>query len=376
MVIESSFEKKPDLEIYSLGQFLIKYNGRLTKREDWSSDKALKLFIYFLLNRNKEIYNEELVELFWPEIDPETGIKRLYNTIYLLRKNIGLKDILINKTKSYKFNNKYSLWIDWEEFDNLYNKCQSNNSIDTLKNAVDLYQGDLLPGLRYEYWVEDVRTNLREKYLDIIYKLSEELYKKDEFNEALKYLKKVLNKELYREEYYELTMNILARTGKIYDAIQMYERYESIVKKELGIEPGKNIQKTFNKIKNSEIIHNHIIEQENTKGALKCDLEVFNKIYELESRQITRTNEIFTLLEMDFEEINLSGYDFGEICNNLGDLFRSGDVICCYNKKIFVILHDTNLVKMNYIIQRIFKYLSGFNINKKPKFDFKEITGK
>jgi tetratricopeptide (TPR) repeat protein len=277
---------------------------------------------------------------------------------------------------SYKFNNKYSCWVDWEHFEILYNKCRSNNSIDTLKKAVELYKGDLLPGLRYEYWVEDVRTNLREKYLDIIYKLSEELYYKNEYNEALNYIKKVLCKDLYREEYYELFMNILARTGKIYDALSTYENYVKLVKNELGIEPSEKIQKTFNKIKNSEVIHKHIVDQENSKGALKCDLEVFNKIFELESRQITRTNEIFTLLEMDFDDINLAGDDFNEICNNLGDLFRSGDIICCYNKKVYILLHDTNLEKTNYILQRIFKFLSEINIDKKPEFDFKEITGK
>ena len=376
MLNESPSQKKSEIEIYGLGQFIVKYNGKITKCEDWSSDKALKLFKYFLINRNKEIYNEEIVEIFWPEIDPEIGTKRLYNTIYLLRKNIGLKDILVNKTTSYKFNNKYSCWIDWEHFEKLYNKCRSNNSIETLKKAVDLYQGDLLPGLRYEYWVEDVRTNLREKYLDIIYKLSEELYLKNEYNEALKYIKKVLSKDLYREEYYELLMNILARTGKIYDALLVYENYVKILTDELGIEPGEKIQKTYNRIKNSEIIHKHIVDQENSKGALKCDLDVFNKIYELESRQITRTDEIFTLLEMDFEEIDLGNYDLNHMCNDLGNLFRSGDVICCYNKKIFIILHDANLEKTNFILQRIFKFLSELNINKKPKFDFKEITGK
>jgi hypothetical protein len=60
----------------------------------------------------------------------------------------------------------------------------------------------------------------------------------------------------------------------------------------------------------------------------------------------------------------------------MGELFRSGDVICCYNNKIDVLLHDMNVEKTNYILNRIFKYLKEKNIHHKPTFDFKEIDGK
>ena len=373
---KNSHQKASDiLKVYGLGRFIVKYGDMEKNIDDWTSNKALRMFKYFLLNRNKDIYNEELVEVFWPEIDPETGKKRLYNTIYLLRKNIGIKDIVINKTTSYKFNDKYTCWVDWEQFNNIYENLNNSITIEELKTAVELYHGELMPGLRYEYWVEELRTNLQEKYLDIILKLSEKLYEKGEYIEALIYLKKGINEEPYREEYYNLAMKILTKTGRIYEAIAVYEKYKNMISNELGIEPSPEIIATYKKIKNSDLVKQHNTQEINARGALKCDREVFNKIFELENRQVKRTDKNFTLLTIDFEELEIS-HNFDNLCEEMGELFRSGDVICCYKNKIDVLLHDMNVEKTNYILNRIFEYLKEKNIHHKPTFDFKEIDGK
>jgi len=362
------------IKIYGLGRFLIRYGNIEKNVDDWTSDKALRMFKYFLLNRHKEIYNEELVEVFWPNIDPDTGKKRLYNTIYLLRKNLGIKDIVINKTTSYKFNENYSCWIDWERFLDIYDSLNDNVTVDELKEAIELYKGDLMPGLRYEYWVEEIRTNIKEKYLDLIYQLSEKLYKNNEYLEALKYLKKGINEELYREEYYNLAMKILVQTGRVYEALTVYEKYKKLIKDDLGIDPGSTINQTYHDIKNCEIIKKHVRDDIKTKGALICNIDVFNKIYELENRQISRTDKHFTLLEMDFSEVDLGENSVEDICNEMAVLFRSGDVICCYNNVINILLHDMDIEKTNFVLNRIFKFLKEKNIHKKPKFDFKEIS--
>lgn len=359
------------IKIFGLGKFLIKYNSKEVKNEEWSSDKALKMFKYFLLNKDKEIYNEELVEVFWPEIDPDTGKKRLYNTIYLLRKNLGIKDIVINKTSCYKFNDSYSCWLDWEQFLKIYNKEEA--TIKDLKRALYLYKGDLMPDLRYESWIEETRTNLKEKYLDIIYKLAEELYKNNEYIEAILYLKRGLDEKIYREEYYNLAMKILAKTGRIYEAISIFEKYRKLIKEDLGIEPGSDILKTYNLIKCNDLIKKETIIRDENKGAFRCDIEIFKKIYELEERQTNRNLKSFILLEIDFSDLELNN-KFDDICENLGDFFRSGDVLCCHNNKIHLLLNDLKMEETNATLKRILVYLKESNIDKKPTFDFKEIS--
>ena len=361
-----------DLKIYGFGRFLIKDGTKEKKSEDWTSDKALKMFKYFLLNREKEIYNEELVEVFWPEIDPDTGKKRLYNTIYLIRKNLGIKDIVINKTSCYKFNESYSCWLDWEHFLDIYNN-KEEATIKDLKNALELYKGDLMPDLRYESWIEDTRTNLKEKYLDIVYILSEKLYNNNEYMEAKLYLKKGIDEKTYREEYYNLAMKILAKTGRIYEAISLFVEYRKLIKNDLGIEPGTDIIKTYNKIRQNDIIEKETVLEEKNKGAFRCDIDVFKKIYELEERQTNRSSNTFILMEIDFSDFDLDN-KFVNICEEIGNLFRAGDVICCCNKKIHLILHDLSIEKTNFTLKRIFDYLKEKKINKKPTFDFKEIS--
>jgi pentatricopeptide repeat protein len=256
-----------------------------------------------------------------------------------------MKDIVVNKTTSYKFNEDYKCWIDWEQFLEIYNNLDNNVTIKRLKQAVELYKGDLFPALRYENWIEDTRTNLKEKYLDILYKLSEKLYEENKHVESLMYLNKGMEDETYREDYYNLMMKNLAQTGRIYDAISLFEDYRKLIKVELGIDPGASITKTYHKIKNSKLVQQHISNQSDSKGALLCDIDVFNQIYELEKRQITRTDKIFTLLTMDFSEVNIEDQKIENILEEMAVLFRTGDVACCHNKAINIILHDMNLEK-------------------------------
>ena len=369
-------ESNDMLKIYSLGRFVVKYADKEKRIDDWTSDKALKMFKYFILHREKELYNDELVEVFWPDVDPNTGKKRLYNTIYLLRKNLEMKDIVVNKTTSYKFNEDYKCWIDWEQFLEIYNNLDNNVTIKRLKQAVELYKGDLFPALRYENWIEDTRTNLKEKYLDILYKLSEKLYEENKHVESLMYLNKGMEDETYREDYYNLIMKNLAQTGRMYDAISTFENYRRLVKDELDIDPGASITKTYQQIRNSKLVQQQVSLPSNLKGALSCDIDVFNQIYELEKRQITRSDKTFTILAIDFSGLTIGEQKTEDIYEEMARIFRAGDIISFHNYVINIILHNMNLDKANFILNRIFKFLRENNIGKQPEFDFKEVSGK
>jgi len=364
------------LKIYGLGRFKVKYADKEKGIDNWTSNKALKLFKYFILHREKELYNDELVEIFWPDVDPNTGKKRLYNTIYLLRKNLEMKDIVVNKTTSYKFNEDYKCWIDWEQFLEIYNNLDNNVTIKRLKQAVELYKGDLFPALRYENWIEDTRTNLKEKYLDILYKLSEKLYEENKHVESLMYLNKGMEDETYREDYYNLIMKNLAQTGRMYDAISTFENYRRLVKDELDIDPGASITKTYQQIRNSKLVQQQVSLPSNLKGALSCDIDVFNQIYELEKRQITRSDKTFTILAIDFSGLTIGEQKTEDIYEEMARIFRAGDIISFHNYVINIILHNMNLDKANFILNRIFKFLRENNIGKQPEFDFKEVSGK
>lgn len=374
MSVNSRQDSNNMLKIYGLGRFLVKYGEKEKAMSDWTSDKALKMFKYFILNREKELYNERLVEVFWPDVDLNTGKKRLYNTIYLLRKNLEIKDIVVNKTTSYKFNQEYRCWMDWEQFLKIYENIDNNVTLDKLKKAVELYKGDLFPGLRYENWVQEVRTNIKEKYLDILYRLSEELYNGGKYVESLMYLNRGMDEEIYREDYYNLMMKNLAKTGRIYEAISVFENYKRLIKEELGIDPKATITKTYQNIKNSEIVEQQISTPPNSKGALVCDIGEFNKIYELLKRQISRSDKRFVILTIDFSELAIENQKTENIYNELANLFKAGDVICYHNNIINIILYDMNLVKTNVVLDRIFKYFKDKNIGKQPEFDIKEVS--
>lgn len=362
------------IKIYGLGRFALIYNNQNVNLKNWTSNKAVKLLKYFILNRNKEIYKEELINYFWPEVNFSRGEKRVYNTIYLLRKNIGIKNIIVNNHATYRFNNNFPLWIDWEKFNELYNCCRQDASIEEIREAVELYRGDLFPGLRYEDWVDNIRNNLKEKHLDLIYKLSEKLYNNDQYLEALNYLNAGINGDPYREEYYNLAMKVLAKTCKVHEALSLYLKYKKLLEDDLGISPGINITQTYLKIKNFDFVEDNFKDQHQNNGALICSLEVFNNIFRLEKRKLNRNNGSFTIIEIDFSSTKFVGLNLKILSEKMAELFRACDVICCCNSTVKILLPDMNAEKTNHIFDRIFKFLKSVSIEGTPVFDFKEIT--
>ncbi|MGM0414717.1 MAG: AfsR/SARP family transcriptional regulator [Bacillota bacterium] len=373
------------VNFYGLGPFYLEYQGKIVDGSNWISKRALYLLMYLLMAKDRKIAAEELVDIFWEESDLEDGKNKLYNTVYLLRRSLAKdgipKDIVKSVSGGYSINNGYQIWTDWDYFEQVTKQLlhQDDLEVAELEHLFQLYRGDFFPSLRYEGWTEIQRENLRENYLTLIDILSHKLYAAKRYRDTVNYLHSGIKYDPYRENFYLLYIKALVKLGRIAEAINSYKKCEQILREELDVLPGQELKNEYHKIKLSRElstrIENDIVfdEKAEDSGAMICGLDVFKKIYDLESRHVRRLNKEFVMIKIDFTEVEIS-IAFSDIAKKIASLLRSCDLIHISNYKMHLLLLDTNMVSSGIIINKINYLFQELGLSKKPSIDIKEIS--
>ena len=377
------------LEVYALGSFYIKLGSKKIREKHWKSKKTLKLFKLLLVNYKKEINSEQIVEKIWPTTNLSKGIKRVYDTIYQLRKVLdgGQQESYILKSpQGYSLNDDKDYWLDWAEFTSVYNKYKGfnlNNSlsnvelyqaIEELESAIDLYQGDFMENDRYEQWIELPRIHYREVMLNIIMLLAKMSYKLHNNDKALQYLEFGIEEAPYREDFYLLAMKILHHEDRCWKVAFLYKKCKEAMERELGISPSSRLKEEYNRIIENQGCNVHTPMNLSTMGALRCESSVFKEIYKLEKRKISRQDIPSLLLKITFEEI-FSYQLLEELITRISSRLRGEDVITKWDDHtIYILLARTPLANKSKISHRILDSLSLIEVGKNPQLDWKEIS--
>jgi len=370
---------------YGLGSFYFEFDGKIIDGRNWVSKRALYVLMYLLSERERKVTAEELVDTFWPESLLDDGKNKLYNTVYLLRRSLSKdgapKDIVQSLSGGYSINDKYQIWTDWEYFENEIDKIILGDeaSVEKMKNLFKLYKGDFFSNLKYDDWTELNRENLREYYLNLIEILSKKLFNKQKFRDTINYLHKGIEYDPYRESFYLLYIKALVKQGRIAEAINSYKKCERILKEELDLLPGQELNNVYHRIKLSRELTEKVEENLNGNlniepGAMFCDFNIFEKIYELEIRKVKRLHSSFVLLTLDFEDVSCDK-SIVEIAEFIAAELRSGDIISICSDKIFLIMSNMNFSSSGVIIERFNKFCSELELSQNPSLDIKEIKG-
>ena len=373
-----------ELCFYGLGPFYLKYAGKIVDGNNWVSKRALYLLMYLSLERKRNVSVEELIDVFWPESDLKVGKTKLYNTIYLLRKSLAKdgvpKDIVESVIGCYTINNNYKIWTDWEYFEKEIDKLLKGEEfeLEILKELFNLYRGDFFNTLKYEAWVEIYREELREYYLNLIEILTDKLFKEEKYRDTVNYLHKGIGYDPYRENFYLFYIKALVKLGRIAEAINSYKKCEKILKEELDLLPGQELNNVYHRIKLSRDLTQQVqFNLDNNKdlvpGAMICDFDIFEKIYELEIRQAKRLKKEFILMAVDFNDSKLP-VSIEKAAEKMAAMLRCSDVLSTTNDKIYFILHEMGLVNSGLFMQRFNDFCQELNLLKKPSIDITEIN--
>lgn len=258
-------QEAPALAIHLLGRFQVYHRQQLV--EKWPGNKCKAIFKYLLIHRQRPVHREILMDLFWPEVDPEPARRSLYQAIYMLRQTLQADEpefpFILCEDSAYRLNPEIDLWLDSHAFDRHYQRGQQLEGQRRLPEAVEefqaaerLYEGDFLSEDIYEEWTLVHRENLRHAYLDVLDRLSQYYCAQEKFAMCITYCQKILSVDSCREDAHRRLMRAYLGQGKRHLALRQYQRCVEVLAQELDVDPmpatvdlykqmqGKPIQRT------------------------------------------------------------------------------------------------------------------------------------
>lgn len=236
------------LKVQTLGQFRIWLGDREVEERDWQRGKAKELFQLFLTKRSQFLMKEDIFQILWPEHegknadrDFKVALNALNNVLEPARKARSAPFFIIREGTGYGINPQAALDVDSQLFEEWaeagLEERNVEKSIENLEKALFLYNGDFLPDRRYEDWCINERERLLVYFLRSAEKLAQLNVRRENYDSAILWCQKILQKDRTWEESYRLLMFCYYRKNNRPQAIKWYKKCCEVLEKELGVTP-------------------------------------------------------------------------------------------------------------------------------------------
>ncbi|NOH02300.1 MAG: hypothetical protein HND47_10265 [Chloroflexi bacterium] len=206
--------------------------------------KSRELFGYLAANPNRGHPRLLLAGLLWPETTDDKARASLSTELWRLRRVLGsLQDRLTLSRDEVVFS------VDPLQVDSrLFVELSQKQDYPSLKQSVDLYDGDFLEGC-YADWCILEREQLKDVYLKTLERLLSYHEARGEWLEAVSYAKRLVGNDPLREELHRTLMKLYLSVGDRPAALAQYRACADGLKRELGIEPMPETRRLFEQIR-------------------------------------------------------------------------------------------------------------------------------
>jgi DNA-binding SARP family transcriptional activator/CheY-like chemotaxis protein len=252
----------PSIEVIFFGPFRVLVNNQPI--ENWPSKKGKSIFAYLLLNHKKKIYRDVLMDIFWQKSSLDSARNCLNVTIHGLRRGLQKKDpqndYILFKDECYYFNPEVDIRLDIDKFRSTWRKAQSieheqnlSAAIVEYERAAAMYKGEFLEEEIYDSWSSIDRENLKEIYLVVLDKISENFMYASHHRKAIRLCETVLEKDNCREDIYRRLMVCYYRIGQRDKALKLFRKCVKVLQDELEVKPAAATIELYKKIKESQL---------------------------------------------------------------------------------------------------------------------------
>jgi DNA-binding SARP family transcriptional activator len=193
--------------------------------------KPRALLALLLLNRNRVVSTERLIDELWADEPPAQATKTLQVYVSQLRKALGA-DRLVTRPPGYLLRVEDGE-LDLERFEQLTAAARGlppAESRDTLQQALALWRGPPEPIVAH---LEELQANAYEDWLHA---------SAESGDSVIPQLEELVARQPLRERPRALLMLALYRGGRQADALELFRRTRDLFVNELGIEPGPELR--------------------------------------------------------------------------------------------------------------------------------------
>jgi DNA-binding SARP family transcriptional activator/tetratricopeptide (TPR) repeat protein len=238
------------LEIRLLGDFAIMREGRPVPGLD--SVRLQALLAYLALHHGAPQLRQQVAFLFWLDSSEAQARTNLRNLLHRLRQAWPEAHHYLDiESRSISWRPNARLLVDVAEFEAHLEDARSESNvyeqIASLRKAVNLYRGDLLPGC-YDDWIEPERARLRQAFLQTLEQLSILLRERNDYPGAIYASQRLIQAEPLQEAAYRQLMDLYALNGDRAAALRVYQRCVTTLRQELGSAPDNATQAAYRQL--------------------------------------------------------------------------------------------------------------------------------
>lgn len=246
----------PPLRIATLGQFAVWKGRQRIPDQAWTRRKAGELMRYLLLQPNRAVGREVIIEALWPDHASDSPADLLHQATSALRHALepDLPD---------KFPSRYlkvegeqialvlpaSSVVDFEHFERVLPQATQTRSPDRLQEALNLYSGDLFPSDRYADWSEEKRQVLAELRQRGLLALARAYLDQGQYYQVINCCRQVLHSDSWNEDAVMMAMQAYAGLRDIPHALRLYKELEKTLWEELDIVPHLELRELANTLR-------------------------------------------------------------------------------------------------------------------------------
>src|SRR5215831_152314 len=205
--------------------------------------KQRLLLAVLLVNANRVVDRDRLVNALWEEGAPETAQKALQVYVSQLRKILG-RDRVVTQAPGYL------LRVDADELDlERFHKLAEEGRLD---EALALWRGPPLSEFAYQRFAQTEIARLEELHLTCLENRIERDLVHGQHAELVGELESLVKAHPLRERLRSQLMLALYRSGRQAEALEAYQQARAALVDELGIEPGRPLRDLHQAILNQD----------------------------------------------------------------------------------------------------------------------------
>ena len=299
-------EQKRTLYIQTLGTVRLTLGGRTISLHTSITGKAFQLFLLLAYTGTRGVTRTVLQDALYDRKTTDAANALRINASrlrkLLLRSELPEHNyIVVDKNVYYLTEPEYTgdFQVDVVLLEQLWEKIQKETEIsakrELLEKACKLYEGEFLPALSGEVWVENLRGRFQEIYFNCVQFLCEILKQQQDYKSLVRVTADAMR--LYpTEEWAKLKMDGFVGLQKYKEAMEAYKDAVKDIFSEQGMAVSDQMwerlkslnQYIENQPSNLENIKEWLCEKERIPGAYCCSYPGFIDCYRMEARAAER----------------------------------------------------------------------------------------
>lgn len=229
------------IELKLLGEFQASVNAVPVSQVAWENRKAAELVKALALAPGFRMPRDQLIDLFWPHLEPEAGAAALHKAASQARSALGFAESIVVRGGEVALAPESTVTCDVVTFETAARKAMATSDVAACAKAAALCGGELLPNDRYAEWPTPHRERLRAMQLDLLRKAGA--------------WKEVVAKDPNDESAHLALMKAYAAAGERAAALRQFRQLRETLSRDLGVTPSPEALAVYEEVSRGPAVH-------------------------------------------------------------------------------------------------------------------------